>query len=200
MLRHFHQGLLLCLPPLLSGCLGGSVAQQIATSIATTVADKVVGESIAAQEKQAQNNALSMRGVLHNPSHDPYKSAMLNNFEFNRIVPIEEPLPSHDAQEEEIPLVILKTNPLVSVELYNLLIGEEKTAVLEKARLRGALNLPDMREWADWKVATGVIKSPTQSSDEMITFLIPPEMGKRPSGSLTTVELSSAGDLHIARY
>ena len=192
--------LLCCLIPLLSGCLGGTVAQQIARSIATSVADTAVGKSVEAQEKEDQKNELTLRSVLVNPSPNPDRTAMLSNFEFSRVEAIAEPLPAYTDTEDEIPLVILKTNPFVQVELHNLLIGDEKQAVLEKARLRGALNLPEVSEWNDWKVATGAIKSPTQTRDEIITFLIPPDMGKLPSGSFATVELSNTGDLHIARY
>jgi hypothetical protein len=34
----------------------------------------------------------------------------------------------------------------------------------------------------------------------VITFLIPPEFGKLPSGAMTMVELASPGELNIARY
>jgi hypothetical protein len=193
----------LCILPfalLLSGCLGGTVAQQIARSIATSVADNAVGKSVEAQEKEDQKNAVTMRSILVNPSPDPYRTAMLNNFEFGRVEAITEPLPNYSNTEDEIPIVILKTNPLVEVELYSLLIGDEKQAVLEKARLKGAQNLPEITEWKDWKVGTGAVKSDPQMANQIITFLIPPEIGKLPSGSLTMVELSSSGDVNIARY
>jgi len=102
--------------------------------------------------------------------------------------------PSPEAEAE--PVQILQTNSLVRVQLFNLLIGDEKTAVFEKARLVGALNLPNRREWSRWNVATGM----TENDKKMITFLIPPEFGKLPSGALTVVELASPGDLNIARY
>lgn len=199
-LNRFFRFCILPLALLLSGCLGGTVAQQIARSIATSVADNAVGKSVEAQEKEDQKNAVTMRSILVNPSPDPYRTAMLNNFEFNRVEAISEPLPQYTDAEEEIPIVILKTNPLVQVELHSLLIGDEKQAVLEKARLKGAQNLPDVTVWKDWKVATGAVRHNHQAATEIITFLIPPEIGKLPSGSITTVELSGAGDLNIARY
>ena len=40
----------------------------------------------------------------------------------------------------------------------------------------------------------------TEKDKKMITFLIPPEFGKLPSGTLAVVELAGPGDLNIARY
>jgi hypothetical protein len=190
---------LLMLSIALSGCLGGTVAQQIARSIATSVADSAIGNAVEAEEKKAAAKQPSLNAMLYNPTPDPYRNAMLN-MEFTPIKAISEPLPDYPAEPEETPIVILKTNPLVQVELFNLLIGEEKIAVLEKARLQGSLNIPDKSEWADWQVATGKIQTPNQDAKDMIMFLLPPEFGKLPSGSIATVELASSGEMSIARY
>lgn len=187
------------LSSILSGCLGGTIAQQIARSIATSVADTAVGSAIEAEEKKAAVKQPTMNTMLYNPTPDPYRNAMLN-MNFAPLKAIEEPLPDYPSEAQEIPIVILKTNPLVQVELFNLLIGEEKLAVLQKARMQGALNLPDPSEWQDWQLATGKILSPQQSTQTLITFLLPPSFGKLPSGSMATVELSQSGDLNIARY
>lgn len=190
---------IVCLALLTSGCLGGTVAQQIARTIATSVADTAVGSAVEAEEKRALAQQPNINPLLHNPTPDPYRNAMLN-MEFTPVKAISEPLPEYPAEPEETPIVILKTNPLVQVELFNLLIGDEKLAVLEKARLRGSLNIPDQSEWSNWQVATGKIQSPHQSGSEMIMFLLPPEFGKLPSGSIATVELATSGDMSIARY
>jgi hypothetical protein len=84
----------------------------------------------------------------------------------------------------------------VRVELFNLLIGDEKNAVYEQARLMGSTSLPQKREWALWRVGTGAI----QENKKTITFLIPPQFGKLPSGAITMVELASPGELNVARY
>lgn len=183
----------------LSGCLGGTVAQQIARSIATSVADKAIDSAVEAEEKKAAAKQPSLNAMLYNPTPDPYRNAMLN-MDFSPLKAIHEPLPDYPAEPEETPIVILKTNPLVQVELFNLLIGEEKLAVLQKARMQGALNLPNPAEWQDWHVATGKIQTPHQTGSEMIMFLLPPEFGKLPSGSIATVELATSGDMSIARY
>jgi hypothetical protein len=183
----------------LSGCLGGTIAQQIARSIATSVADNAIGSAVEAEDKKAAAKQPTLNSMLYNPTPDPYRNAMLN-MDFAPLKAIQEPLPEYPTEAQEIPIVILKTNPLVQVELFNLLIGEEKLAVFEKARMQGALNLPDAAEWQEWQVATGKIQSPEQSTQTLITFLLPPSFGKPPSGSMTTVELSQSGDLNIARY
>jgi hypothetical protein len=184
---------------LLSGCLGGTIAQQIARSIATSIADKAVGNAVEAQERKNELNDPKYSAVIQHSANDPYRNAMLTG-RFATIKAVEEPLPNYPVTEQEIPVVILKTNPLVQVELFNLLIGEEKNAVLEKAMLTGALNLPDKGEWGDWNVATGKVTSNTGDAEKIITFLIPPEFGKPTSGSNAMVELSNAGDMNIARY
>ncbi len=192
-------GASLILSSVLSGCLGGTVAQQIARSIATSVADKAIDNAVEAEEKKQAAKQPSLNTMLYNPTPDPYRNAMLN-MDFAPLKAIQEPLPDYPSEAQEIPIVILKTNPLVQVELFNLLIGEEKLAVLQKARMQGALNLPDPSEWQDWQVATGKVLSPQSSTQSLITFLLPPSFGKLPSGSMATVELSQSGDLNIARY
>jgi hypothetical protein len=184
---------------LMTGCLGGTVAQQIVRSIATSVADNAIDNAMEANEKSARAKQPSLNALLYNPTPDPYRNAMLN-MEFTPIKAVTEPLPNYPAEQDETPIVILKTNPLVQVELFNLLIGEEKLAVLEKARLQGSLNIPDKSEWPEWQVATGKIQSDNHHTSDMIMFLLPPEFGKLPSGTVATVELANAGEISIARY
>ena len=212
---------------LLSGCLGGTIAQQIVRSIATSVADKALARAMdvdedvdyseaqytAAANISAQNNALQKTALqgpasqnaalqttahkniqLQNTAPDPYKIAFVNAA-FEEIKPVTEPLPQQLA-EEETPIQVVQGNQLVRVELFNLLIGEEKNAVYENARMMGATSLPQKREWQNWGVGTGAI----QKDNKIITFLIPPEFGKMPSGTVAVVELASPGELNVARY
>ena len=138
---------------------------------------------------------------------DPYKLAFINaQFQSVRpedLKPITEPLPSESA-EAETPVAVVQSSQLVPVELFNLLIGEEKAAVYTKAQLIGATSLPNKREWKLWRVATGVIKNNLKPSEkkpqQIITFLIPPDFGKLPSGSVALVEIANPGELNIARY
>jgi hypothetical protein len=214
---------------LLSGCLGGTVAQQIVRSIATSVADKAMAQAMDVDEDQAQSNRdpfnVAQQESLVAPSArlpgtssqsttahaakpqmtksgeievDDYTYAMAT-FGFAPVQPIAEPLPE-EIVEVETRIAIVQGNQLVRVELFNMLIGDEKNAVYEQARLMGATGLPQKREWQSWGVGTGAIKTSREKDKKVITFLIPPEFGKLPSGATAMVELASPGELNVARY
>ena len=204
--------LLISLCGLLTGCLGGSIAQQIARSIATSVADNAVANAMDVQEISVQDkkDRKSQNIVLKDTTPDPYTIAFVNA-RFEQIKPIAEPLPEQ-LTESETPIAVAVSSKLVRVELFNLLIGDEKAAIYAKAQLIGAASLPKQREWKLWQVGTGVVilesahtnknqvvKKSAQSA-QLITFLIPPEFGKLPSGSMALVEIASPGELNIARY
>lgn len=146
----------------------------------------------ASGHNQRQNSA------LQNTPVDPYKIAFVNAA-FEPVQAIAEPLPAQTA-DIETPIQSAMSNQLVRVELFNLLIGDEKAAVYEKARILGSASLPKAREWDNWRVATGAVKSADVADKKLITFLIPPEFGKLPSGTIAVVELASTGELNIARY
>lgn len=209
---------LLCVSAtLLSGCLGGTIAQQIARSIATSVADNAVANAMDVQDIDAQDkfSRKPKNIVLKDTPPDPYLTAFASA-RFDELKPISEPLPDTLTEVETIAPVVISSQ-LVRVELFNLLIGDEKAAVYTKAQLLGATSLPKPREWKLWQVATGKIKTEANHSkvkhsevnqseatlkqnQQLITFLIPPEFGKLPSGSVTLVEIANAGELNIARY
>jgi hypothetical protein len=172
----------------LSGCVGGPIAMQIASSIATRIADHAVANAL-----DVQDGPSNRKVERKDTEPDDVWMAMATSG-FRTIDPNAEPLPEVMPEDEQIQ--ILQTNSLVRVELFNLLIGDEKIAVFEKARAVGALNLPDRKDWPRWNVATGM----TEKDKKLITFLLPPEFGKLPSGALAVVELASPGDLNIARY
>ena len=208
---------------LLSGCLGGSIAQQIVSTIATRVADRAIASAMDVQDgpsnrkpsnaytnnsyadntvttntASSNNKSLAKNTPLQNAPPDPYQVAFMN-MAFDPAKAISEPIPTQ-AEEIETRIALTEGNQLVRVELFNLLIGEEKNAVFEKARLLGATSLPQKREWQSWGVGTGAFKIDGQSDTKIITFLIPPEFGKLPSGSIAMVELASPGELNVARY
>ncbi len=205
---------------LLSGCLGGTIAQQIARSIATSVVDKTMARAMDVDEDQAQSNRdpfnvaqqetlaapnATLSGTTnHNVMPQIKKTENIEiddvtyamaTFSFKPLEPIAEPLPEEIA-EVETRVNIVQGNQLVRVELFNLLIGEEKNAVYENARLVGSTSLPPKREWQNWQVGVGAI----EHSKKVVTFLIPPEFGKLPSGAMAMVELAGHGELNIARY
>lgn len=183
---------------LLSGCLGGTVAQQIARSIATSIADKAVAKAMDVDEGSSNREPKSIK--LKDTQPDDVWVAMATSG-FQEVKPIAEPLPEQ-SEETETPIQVIQSSKLVRVELFNLLIGEEKAAVYEKARLMGATSLPKQQEWQRWAVATGAIKSSAENENgkKIITFLIPPDFGKLPSGAIAVVELASPGELNVARY
>jgi hypothetical protein len=151
----------------------------------------------------AQQYQLAQRNIQQ-AQNDPYRIAIANTaFEELKpqdLKPIAEPLPT-EFTEVGSATEIIQSSQLVRVELFNLLIGDEKNAVYEQARLMGAASLPQKREWALWRVATGAIQlNQGQPDKKVITFLIPPEFGKLPSGAVTMVELASPGELNVARY
>lgn len=155
------------------------------------------------EKQRAEQYQLAQRSIQQAQA-DPYRIAIANTAfvetKFEDLKPITEALPQ-ETTEMESQYEIIQSSQLVRVELFNLLIGDEKNAVYEQARLMGAASLPQKREWALWRVATGAIQaSNIQTSKKMITFLIPPEFGKLPSGAVTMVELASPGELNVARY
>lgn len=218
MVRHFitfRYIALLFATCMLSGCLGGGIAQQIISSIATRVADRAIANAMDVQDgpsNRKPNNAystntntassnkdLTSNTPLKNTPPDPYQVAFFNAA-FEPVKAVSEPIPEQPTEEVEARIAITEGNQLVRVELFNLLIGEEKNAVFEKARLLGATSLPQKREWQHWGVGTGELKIEGKGDKKVITFLIPPEFGKLPSGSIAMVELASPGELNVARY
>ena len=191
---------------LLTACLGGTIAQQIVRSIATSVADNAVERALDVQEIEPINqfDRKPKSIILKDTVPDPYLIAFANA-RFEQLKPIAETLPEQ-LTETETPIAVAVSSQLVRVELFNLLIGAEKDAIYAKAQLMGATTLPKPREWKMWQVATGMISTEQASNNkaaknpQLITYLIPPEFGKLPSGSLTLVELATVGELNIARY
>lgn len=150
----------------------------------------------------AAANRVPLKTTQNNTQPDPYQTAFMNAA-FEPVKAIAEPLSDskvEQAVEVETRIAITECNQLVRVELFNLLIGDEKNALYEKARLLGATSLPQKREWQKWGVGIGAFIIDGQNDKKIITFLIPPEFGKLPSGSIALVELASSGELNVARY
>lgn len=206
----------------LSGCFGGTVAEQLARSVIMQGADKVTASALDAKERsekfiqqpnQSQPYQNQQFWNLQSPNldapkqpqlrykdtpADPYRLAFINSG-FETIAPKVEPLPEKSA-EEETPIQPIQETRLVQVEVWSLLIGDEKNRVLEKARLQGATSIPPKNEWKQWQLAVGAEMDQSSRDIQEITFLVPPEIGKIHSGTKAVVELSTAGELNIARY
>ncbi len=176
----------------LTGCLGGSIAQQVASSLAMRVADKITSDVIDAQQRKNEEERRNI--VLKDTVPDEYWGAFVTS-SFSTISPVTEPLPTSMPAADQA--VALQTTRLVSVEIWNLLIGEEKHSVLEKARRSGSSELPPQSEWKHWQVATGAWEG---EKNKPIIFLIPPEFGRISSGERALVEMANLGELNVARY
>lgn len=173
---------------LLSGCLGGTVAQQIARSIATSIADKTIANAMDVNEKPRPRQSVTLQ------DRAPSELSMVLMTSRFKSHPNHEQVAMNDPADE--PVQISQVSPLVRVQLFNFIIGDERKSIIENASSIGALNLPHQREWEHWIVASGII----EDSNEPIIFLIPPDIGKLASGAIAIVELANAGNLSIARY
>ncbi|CAG0991726.1 hypothetical protein MTYP_02319 [Methylophilaceae bacterium] len=180
--------LLACTALPLSGCMGGAIAQQLASSMLMQGADNIMHNAYEAQQREALN-----KRVLKDSSPDEYWISFVSSG-FQPISPSEEPLPAEMVPAEQAEAEV---SPFVRVEVWNLLIGDEKMSVLEQAYTRGEAELPPKNEWAGLRVATGGLEG---GQGQAIIFLVPPEIGRLNSGQLAIVELGNDGQPNIARY
>jgi hypothetical protein len=184
----------------LCGCFSGTIAAQIASSVATHIADKAIATSL-----EAQRRAEEAKGItLQNSAPDEYWAAFLTSG-FTTIEPTIEPIngsastPQDYRQATYTPpsqSANVHASRLLKIEIWNVVIGEEKTRILENAQRVGA-PLPDKLDWPNWQLATGPID---ETGKKSIYFLVSPDVGKVKSGSQVVVEISEVGGLHMARY
>jgi len=174
--------------------MGGPIAQQIVTSMISQTADKITSN---AYDNYLLNKANERPNVvLKNTEPDRYWGAFVTSgflpatADTMAADKLARDSAGNDPQQAA-------SSRLVCVEVWNVLLGEEKISVLEKAQLLGATQLPKPEEWARWQVATGSLET---DSKRTITFLIPPDFGKFVSGERAFVEISDVGGLHIARH
>jgi len=194
----------------LSGCFGGTAAQQLARSILMQGADKATAAAIDADNRKQAYAANHID--IQNTEMDEYQIAFLRAG-FETIKPQIEPLPQagttaqieplpEPATETEPTANLMQINKLVNVEVWSLLIGDEKQRLLEKERLQGSMLIPPKEEWSRWQIAVGAADNNQRSSKnkESLIFLIPPDIGKLRSGGKALVEVQTNGELSIARY
>lgn len=175
----------------LSGCVAGPVVQQLATSIIMRGADKITADAYEAKVREEKARGI----VLKDTVPDEYYAAFISSG-FESVQPVAAPQPgvSDPVQEQ---LARIESSRLVRVELWNLLLGDEKRLTLEKAYLLGSASVPPVNEWDHWQVATGASEA---TANLPITFLIPPELGRAKAGGNAVVEITQQGGLHVARY
>lgn len=188
---------LILLAATLCSCVGAPIAQQIVQSILLHGADKATAAAMDANEEKQKMAAQNM--PLKDTTPDKYDIAFLNTG-FEEVKPQIEPLPQQTSIDEEKPAQLMQETKLVQVEVWSLLIGDEKQHILEAAKKQGSTELPPENEWQQSQIAIGATNSTKLNKQEVITFLIPAEIGKLHSGSKALVELSTAGQLSVARY
>jgi len=181
----------------LCSCVGAPIAQQIVQSILLHGADKATAAAIDANEEKQKIAAQNM--PLKDTTPDKYDIAFLNTG-FQEVKPQIEPLPQQTSIDEEKPVQLMQETKLVQVEVWSLLIGDEKQHILEVAKKQGSTELPPENEWQQSQIAIGATSNSKANKQEVITFLIPAEIGKLHSGSKALVELSTVGQLSVARY
>lgn len=174
---------------LLSGCLGGTVAQQIARSIATSIADKTIANAMDVNEGKPK-----VRQSVTLQDRAPSELSMVLMTSRFRSHPTHEQVAMNEPADK--PVQISQVSPLVRVQLFNFIIGDERKSIIQNANSTIALNLSYQQNWEHWLVASGIV----EDSNEPIIFLIPPEIGKLASGSIAIVELANRGNVNIARY
>jgi hypothetical protein len=181
----------------LSGCFGGTIAQQLVQSILLHGADKATAAALDANE--AKQKLAEQKMPLKNTTPDKFDIAFVNS-SFQEVTAQVEPLPQTPVDEEKS-MQLMQETKLVQVEVWSLLIGDEKQHILEDAKKQGSTELPPENEWQQSQIAVGAATNNTKANkQQVITFLIPAEMGKLHSGSKALVEIPSAGQLSVARY
>lgn len=181
---------------LLTGCMGGSIARQVAQSVAMQVADNAVGRAVAQSEPTQQQTKTNQLLMSHGV--DPYQDAFLRAQLRTPTV-----LPQQDlsAATEETPVekpaadAQPKVTQLATLEIWGVVIGDEKQSMLEMLRDMGIVALPPEKQWDQWQLAEGG----HPGAERPMLILVPPEVGKVRSGDFAVVESGLADGFYLAR-
>jgi len=172
--------------------MGGSIGQQMARSLLMQGADKVTGLAVEANERVA-NTPHSIQ--LSDPNYEPYWASFVRlQLPDPQPQPIIEPLPVQRQSPAQLQAI---SSRLVTVEVWNLVVGEEKQALLQRSLNHGSSILPSPADWSSWQVAEGVMQS---QANQTIYFLLPPDFGRVRTGDKAVIEIAEMGGLHIARH
>ncbi len=156
-------------------------------------ADQITASALESNELGTGTNR--QNALLANRAPDPYWADFVTAG-FTPVMPQVEALPEQPAAPAKTAAEITAT-PLLRVEIWNLLVGEEKRAFLEAAQRHDAASLPPRSEWPQWQVAAGGMLN---KAAKPVTVLIPPGFGRVASGERAVVELVAPGGLYYARY
>jgi hypothetical protein len=181
--------ILIFLPLLVQGCVGAPVARQIASSAVTQTADHVTGKMVEAHEQSQRQQTLDL--TFKDSVGDEYW-ALFATMQFPDLPP------TPPAPEETPPAPPTATSSrLVPVQIWGLVVGDEKNTVLERMRRNGSQIVPSQEEWDRWQLATGGLDG---RSGGQLYLLLPPDFGRVHSGDRAIVEIAGVGGVHIARY
>lgn len=169
--------------------MGGPIARQLASSLAMQVADRAVGHVLDKPEpaRQSQTNRL-----LVNNNLDPYQEAFLRAELRVGHIPLPPPAPPKPEPGAGASPVVSR---LETVEIWGVIIGEEKREMLTSMRELGMSITPAESEWDRWQLAEGGV---AEQQEGRLLILIPPDLGKMRSGDHAVIEIANGG-LHIAR-
>jgi hypothetical protein len=181
----------LILAETLAGCAGGPIARQIASSIASQTADKIVSDYV---DEQLLKDPEPQSLVLQTSEPDADQIAFLMA-ELPTITPAPPSIPAQKTPASPAIPAAPIISRLVSVEVWALIVGEEKQAALSLLREQGAALIP--KEWEGWQLAEGGVRGKRENT---VLFLVPPELGKIKSGDHAVVEIPAKGALNVARH
>jgi hypothetical protein len=208
---------LLCLVFLLTGLCAcqhptpKQLTNQVTKAQQYTANHLAQAKPLTPEERTAAMQASNMAKI----KQDKYLSAFLfsgfeetpaNTQDINKA----ETAPTPAAESEP---ATIEASHLVNVEVWSIILGEEKISLLTKAQNLGATQLPPPSEWHEWKMGIGSIELPSldragiESANDIksdtkktILFIAPPSFAKFKNGDRVIVEILSNGGVHIARY
>ncbi|HQR50996.1 MAG TPA: hypothetical protein PKW44_05105 [Methylophilaceae bacterium] len=181
--------ILILLPLLLPGCLGAPVARQLASSAFTQGADHITGKIVENQEEKQRQQSRDL--TFKDSVGDEYWAIFA-------VSQFQDAPPTPPAAEAATPAPPSATaSRLVPVEIWGVVVGQEKTSVLERMRRNGSQIVPSQEEWDQWQLATGGLEG---KSGTQLYLLLPPDFGRVRSGDRAIAEIAGVGGVHIARY
>ncbi|MDR2219253.1 MAG: hypothetical protein LBE24_01585 [Methylobacillus sp.] len=87
-----------------------------------------------------------------------------------------------------------RISKLVTMEIWGLILGDEKHSTFETIRQLNIMPLPPEQQWDQWQLAEGGMSG----TERPMLILIPPAIGKVRSGDLTVVEVGSVNGIYVA--
>jgi hypothetical protein len=179
---------------LLTGCMGGPIARQVAQSLAMQVADNAVGRAIEQSAPTPQQHKTNQLLMSQAQGLDPYQTAFLRAQLRTPPQPLNPDLPKAPAADPALSAEAVVTR-LTTLEIWGIVIGPEKHAMLESIRDLGIAKLPPEQQWDQWQLAEGG----TTGTERPMLILVPPDIGRMQSGDFAVVEIGATDGFYIAK-